>query len=105
MSRKTILQLWLCLLCLLPGQVVAQTLEYWFDDHYDQLGTTSIATTNAVQTLNLDLRDNTRFPYGFHKLNMRIIIAGKPSSVYSSNVLKLSAGKEWEYVLLPIFFW
>lgn len=93
MSRKTIIQLWLCLLCLFPKHAASQTLEYWFDNHYDLRGTTSIATSNAEQELSLDLRDNTLFPYGFHKLNMRVIIAGKPSSIYSSNVLKLAAGK------------
>lgn len=92
MRRNKIIQLWLCLLCLLPLQSMAQTLEYWFDDHYDQLGTTSIATTDAEQELSLDLRDNTKFPFGFHRLNMRVIIGGKPSSVYTSHVLKLSAG-------------
>lgn len=92
MRRNRIIQLWLCLLCLLPLQSMAQTLEYWFDDHYDQLGTTSIAATDAEQELSLDLRDNTKFPFGFHRLNMRVIIGGKPSSVYTSHVLKLSAG-------------
>lgn len=93
MSRKTITQLWLCLLCLLPLQAMAQTLEWWIDDHYDQLTTTSIAATDAEQELSLDLRDNTKFPFGFHKLYMRVIINGKPSAIYSSGFLKLSAGK------------
>lgn len=92
MNRKVITQLWLCLLCLLPGRAVAQTLEYWFDDHYDQRSTTSIATSDAEQNLSLDLRDNTKFPFGFHRLNMRIFVGGKPSAVYTSHVLKLSAG-------------
>lgn len=99
MSRIINTKLWLCLLCLLSGHVSAQTLEYWFDDHYDQSATTSIATSDAEQTLYLDLRDNNKFPIGFHKLNMRIIIDGKASAVYSSGVLKLTAGNvsELEY--------
>ncbi|MBR5061735.1 MAG: hypothetical protein IKX24_06285, partial [Prevotella sp.] len=93
MSRKITIPLWLCLLCLFPRLTMAQTLEYWFDDHYDLRNTTSIAASDAEQELNLDLRDNTKFPMGFHKLNMRVTLAGKPSAVSSSAVLKLAAGK------------
>lgn len=93
MSKKTTMLLWLCLLCLFSGRATAQTLEYWFDDRYDQRNTTSIAAADAAQELSLDLRDNTKFPSGFHKLNMRVTIGGKPSAVYSSGVLKLAAGK------------
>lgn len=93
MSRKITIPLWLSLLCLFPRLTMAQTLEYWFDDHYDLRNTTSIAASDAEQELNLDLRDNTKFPMGFHKLNMRVTIAGKPSAVTSSAVLKLAAGK------------
>ena len=93
MSRKTFICIVACLLCLLHVQAMAQTLEYWFDEHFDLRKTTTIATSDAEQELSLDLRDNTKFPFGFHILNMRIIIAGKPSAVYSSPVLKLSAGK------------
>lgn len=92
MSRKITISLWLSLLCLFPIQSMAQTLEYWFDDLYDLRNTTPIATSDAEQELNLDLRDNTKFPMGFHKLNMRVTIAGKPSAVSSSAVLKLAAG-------------
>jgi|GEM_PF-6320279 len=70
----------------------AQTLEYWFDERFDQRNTTSISASDAVQELNLDLRDDTKFPPGFHKLNMRVTIDGEPSAVYSSVVLKLAAG-------------
>ena len=93
MSRKIIISIVACLLCLLPNLSMAQTLEYWFDDQFDQLSTTTIATSEAEQELSLDLRNNTKFPYGFHKLHMRIIIGGKPSAVYSTGVLKLAAGK------------
>ena len=93
MSRKTFIYIFACLLCLLHNQAMAQTLEYWFDDQFDSRNTTTIATSDAEQELSLDLRNSTKFPFGFHKLNMRIIIGGKPSAVYSSPVLKLSAGK------------
>lgn len=93
MRRKTVIQLWLCLFCLLPLHLMAQTLEYWFDDNFDSRNSTTIATSDAEQELSLDLQNSTKFPFGFHKLNMRIIIGGKPSAVYSSPVLKLSAGK------------
>lgn len=93
MSRKSFINILACLLCLLPLQTTAQTLEYWFDDNFDQRSTTSISTSDAVQELSLDLRNSTKFPYGFHKLYMRIIIDGKPSAVYTSGVLKLEAGR------------
>lgn len=83
----------LLLLMLLPLCGYAQTLEYWFDDQFAQRTTTTIASTDAMQELELDLRDNAKFPTGFHTLNMRVTIGGKPSAVYSSGVLKLAAGK------------
>lgn len=92
MSRKITISLWLSLLCLFPIQSMAQTLEYWFDDLYDLRNTTPIATSDAEQELNLDLRDNTKFPMGFHKLNMRVNTGRFPSAVSSSAVLKLAAG-------------
>ncbi|MBR6715852.1 MAG: hypothetical protein IKI83_05335 [Prevotella sp.] len=92
MSRKITIPLWLSLLCLFPIQSMAQTLEYWFDDLYDLRNTTPIATSDAEQELNLDLRDNTKFPMGFHKLNMRVNTGRFPSAVSSSAVLKLAAG-------------
>lgn len=69
------------------------TLEYWFDDQYDQrLSTPFDAGNGEMQELTLDLRNNTTFPMGFHKLNLRVIINGKASAVYTSHVLKLQAG-------------
>ena len=68
-------------------------MEYWFDDNFDQRGSISIGNTEEEQELNLDLRDNTKFPMGFHKLNIRVTMEGKgESAIYSSPILKLSAG-------------
>lgn len=91
MSRKTSSILWLCLLLLLPVSVVAQTLEYWFDDDFDNRSSVSIAT-ETEQELSLNLQNKTQFPPGFHKLNMRAIVGGKPTAVSSSDVLKIAAG-------------
>ncbi len=69
-------------------------MEYWFDDKFDQRESMSISNTEDEQTFELDLRDNAKYPWGFHQLNMRITLeGGGESAVYSSPVLKLSAGK------------
>ena len=67
-------------------------IEYWFDDMIDQMASTSISDTEDEQSINLDLRDNTKFPFGLHKLNIRLVIGGNPSVVYSTPVLKIMAG-------------
>ena len=69
-------------------------MEYWFDDKFDQRESMSISNTEDEQTFELDLRDNAKYPWGFHQLNMRITLeGGGESAIYSSPVLKLSAGK------------
>lgn len=69
-------------------------MEYWFDDNFDQRESISIGNTEEEQSFDLDLRDNAKFPMGFHNLNIRVTIEGEgESAVYSSPVLKLSAGK------------
>ena len=69
-------------------------MEYWFDDNFDGRDHVDISSAEDEQTFELDLRDNEKYPWGFHKLNMRIILeGGGESAVYSSGVLKLSAGK------------
>ncbi len=74
--------------------VQSSQMEYWFDDKFDQRDVISISNTDEEQTFDLDLRNNAKYPWGFHKLNMRINIAGEGvSAVYSAGVLKLSAGK------------
>ena len=68
------------------------TLEYWFDDNYEQRETMLLQATEEMQQFDLDLRSNTLYPTGFHKLNMRVIANGYASPVYTSHVLKLMAG-------------
>jgi len=67
MSRKTTAGLWLFLLLLLGVPLRAQTLEYWFDDNFEQRSSVSIAT-DADQELSLNLKSNTLFPMGCHVL-------------------------------------
>ena len=71
----------------------SSVMEYWFDDNFDQRDVISISSTEDEQAFELDLRDNSKYPWGFHKLNMRVTLeGGGESAVYSSGVLKLSAG-------------
>ena len=68
-------------------------MEYWFDDNFDGRDVMSISSSEEEQAFELDLRDNAKYPWGFHKLNMRVTLeGGGESAVYSSGVLKLSAG-------------
>lgn len=72
----------------------ATTLEYWFDDNFDQRESRVISDTQEEQQLSLDLRSNTLYPPGFHQLKMRVTVAGQGvSTVCSAGVLKISAGK------------
>ena len=69
-------------------------MEYWFDDNFDQRESISISNTEEEQEFDLDLRNNMKYPWGFHKLNIRITLeGGGESAIYSTGVLKLSAGK------------
>lgn len=72
----------------------ATTLEYWFDDNFDQRESRVISDTQEEQQLALDLRSNTLYPPGFHTLKMRVTVAGQGvSTVCSAGVLKISAGR------------
>ena len=69
-------------------------MEYWFDDNFDGRDFLDISNTEEEQTFELDLRNGTKYPFGFHKLNMRITLEGDGwSAVYSAPVLKLAAGR------------
>lgn len=69
-------------------------LEYWIDGNIDQRESISISNTEEEQSLDLDLRDNTKYPMGFHKLYIRVTVEGEgESAIYSSPILKLSAGQ------------
>lgn len=64
-------------------------LQYWFDDDKSNSATIPLSTTSdAVQTLNLDLNSLETFPYGLHKFSMRVAANGNQfSPVYSSLVM------------------
>ena len=68
------------------------TLEYWFDDKIDQRESKTIASDDALQEFELDLRDNTKYPLGFHKLNIRVNIDNQASAIYSTGVYKFPVG-------------
>lgn len=68
-------------------------MEYWFDDNFEQRDCMSINNTEEEQAFALDLCDDTKYPMGFHQLNMRITLkGGNESAVCSSGVFKLSTG-------------
>lgn len=74
--------------------VEATKLEYWFDDNIDGRESIDIIETDEAQSLTLDLRNNTLYPMGYHKLNMRVTVASKGvSTIYSVGVLKIAAGR------------
>lgn len=70
-------------------------IEYWFDGNYSKRATMTLPSSysDAGETVSLDVLDNSKFPLGFHQLNMRVSTTGKSfGPVYSANVLKLMAG-------------
>ncbi|MBR4390353.1 MAG: hypothetical protein IKT00_14430 [Prevotella sp.] len=73
-------------------------LEYWFDDKFERRATMKVNVGNGMpQTLNLDLNDDVAFPYGLHRLNMRLAIGGSNySPVYSGLVMRLPDGQKDE---------
>ena len=78
----------------LPGGTGDSVMEYWFDDDFENHASIPVSTDkDGVQALNLDLSDMSKFPYGFHRLNMRVASLGSQySPVYSANVMRLRAG-------------
>lgn len=78
----------------LPNGSGDSMIEYWFDDDISKLETWPVSITRGeVQELNLDLSDATKFPLGFHKLNMRIAAYGNQySPTYSAYVMRVPEG-------------
>ena len=76
----------------------ASTLEDWFDQEFDKKSTIPISVTTAgEQVLTLDLTDAVAFPYGLHRLNMRVVAnGGQYSPIYSSLVMRLPDGQKNE---------
>ena len=72
------------------------TVEYWFDNRGSSYHATTALTGAEGETVTLDLSDISKFPLGFHQLNMRFSTPGKsPSAVYSADVMKFSAGSRY----------
>ena len=72
------------------GQIV-----YWFDDDVNNKASASLpasASENPVDVV-LDMSDASKFPIGFHTLNMRVATEGKSlSNIYKTRVLKTALG-------------
>ena len=76
------------------------TLEFWFDQNFDKKSTIPIdVTSEGEQVLSLDLADAVAFPYGLHRLNMRVVAnGGQYSPIYSSLVMRLPDGQKKELI-------
>lgn len=76
----------------------ASMLEYWFDQEFDKKSTIPINVTSVgEQVLSLDLTDAVAFPYGLHRLNMRVVAnGGQYSPIYSGLVMRLPDGQKNE---------
>lgn len=74
----------------LPAGTSDSMLEYWFDDNYENHATIAVSTDkDGIQKLDLDLSDQSKFPYGLHRLNMRVASLGSQfSPVYSAIVMR-----------------
>ncbi len=104
MNRKTITIITLgTFLLLWPfTRAGAQTaiLEYWFDQGFDMKSTIPINVPSAgEQVLSLNLTDNVAFPYGLHRLNMRVVTnSGQYSPIYSEVVMRLPSAQATQII-------
>lgn len=78
----------------MPAGTGNSVIEYWFDDDNTKLGTIPVSlTASGIQKLDLDLSSLDNFPYGLHKLNMRVAAYGNQySPVYSTMVMRWPTG-------------
>ena len=78
----------------MPSGTEGSVLEYWFDDDCVEPATIPVNVNyNGIQELHLDMNKIEKFPYGFHKLNMRIAANGHQySPIYSAFVMRLHNG-------------
>jgi hypothetical protein len=78
----------------MPAGTGNSVIEYWFDDDNTKLGTIPVSlTASGIQKLDLDLTSLENFPYGLHRLNMRVAAYGNQySSVYSAMVMRWPNG-------------
>lgn len=90
----------LLMLCPFKAEAQSLELEYWFDQDFNQKSTIPISITSAgEQVLQLDLTNNVAFPYGLHRLNMRVVAnGGQYSPIYSSLVMRLPDGQKNELI-------
>ena len=80
----------------LPDGVGDSMLEYWFDDDYQNRATEHMRAVRGYrETVKLDLSNSAKFPYGIHRLNVRLAIASTQySPVYSTTVMKRHEGEK-----------
>lgn len=78
----------------MPAGTGNSVIEYWFDDDYTEIGTVSVSlTASGIQILDLDQFTLDNFPYGLHRLNMRVAAYGNQySPVYSAMVMRWPNG-------------
>lgn len=78
----------------MPAGTGNSVIEYWFDDDNTKLGTIPVSlTASGIQKLDLDLSSLDNFPYGLHRLNMRVAAYGNQySPVYSAMVMRWPNG-------------
>lgn len=78
----------------MPAGTGKSVIEYWFDDDNTRLGTIPVSlTASEIQKLDLDLSSLENFPYGPHRLNMRVVAYGNQySPVYSTMVMRWPNG-------------
>ncbi len=78
----------------MPAGTEGSVLEYWFDDDRSNPGTIPVDVKSGVlQKLDLDLSSLENFPYGLHRLNMRVAAYGNQySPVYSTMVMRWPNG-------------
>lgn len=72
MNSRKFYYIWICLLCLFPALVTAQTLthyEYWFDDGFDNRITMGLSGTEKDVTAGLDTRS---LGNGLHQFFLRL---------------------------------
>ncbi len=67
---------------------------YWIDDNVDQQESISFDNSSEVNSLDLDLSDYTKYPVGFHRLNMKLALQDKgESAILSDGFFKSPAGQ------------
>ena len=72
---------------------MGSSLEYWFDENLNLHSVQDLVPNmEEGQTFSFDLSDQSKFPLGFHILNMRVVCDGGFSSIYSAPVFKLPCG-------------